>query len=588
MLRLFKNIFLPILAFIAFVPAVSFAFAGGDGSSGDPYQITNCTELQDMESDTTAYYVLNNNIDCSATTGWTDSGGTGFIPIGLISSFTGGFDGQGFIISDLFMNRTADSNVGLFAEVSGSPFVGNVVLENVDITGTKDYACVGGFVGTVSADISYVGVSGSVTGSSIDTYVGGITGCQYATVYVAFSSANVTATGTDANAFTIAGGLVGYNSKAPISEAYARGSVTTTITGGFSAAGYAGGLAGYVDGGGTVENSYATGVPLVTAPSGGTQGVGGLIGGVGSASITNSFYDTLTSGQIDNDGRGVPTTTTLMKTELTFTGAGWDFSSLWDIDGVTNDGYPFFQWAPLSDSTPPEVGISLSDYDLTLGETLTITFVFTEEPVGFDLNDVTIDTDNGTLGTLDASDPLNQVVVFTPTLRIEDLTNTVVVGTGWTDLASNPPSSESVSANFTISNFPPSRGNSGGGLTHPSVEPTTTPSTPATILGSGQCSSDLIITQNLRQGARDGQFESYNGTTVTQVKTLQAHINRILAAKYQQAAGPVDGIFGPLTKQGVQRLQIVLNDTLHPTPILKIDGIVGPFTKAAINNSCGL
>lgn len=134
-----------------------------------------------------------------------------------------------------------------------------------------------------------------------------------------------------------------------------------------------------------------------------------------------------------------------------------------------------------------------------------------------------------------------------------------------------------------------SSGSSGGGLTHPKPEPITTPAPqPSSILGSGQCSSDLIITQNLRQGARDGKFESYNGTTVTQVKTLQAHINRILAAKYQQAAGPVDGIFGPLTKQGVQRLQIVLNDNLRPVPILKIDGIVGPFTKAAINNSCGL
>jgi len=41
-----------------------------------------------------------------------------------------------------------------------------------------------------------------------------------------------------------------------------------------------------------------------------------------------------------------------------------------------------------------------------------------------------------------------------------------------------------------------------------------------------------------------------------------------------------------MTKQGVQRLQIALNEVLQPNPLLVIDGIVGPFTRAAINGSC--
>jgi len=60
-----------------------------------------------------------------------------------------------------------------------------------------------------------------------------------------------------------------------------------------------------------------------------------------------------------------------------------------------------------------------------------------------------------------------------------------------------------------------------------------------------------------------------------------------LADQYNQAAGPVDGIYGSQTKQGVQRLQAALNEILKPTPLLDIDGIVGSFTKDAINNSCG-
>ena len=106
------------------------------------------------------------------------------------------------------------------------------------------------------------------------------------------------------------------------------------------------------------------------------------------------------------------------------------------------------------------------------------------------------------------------------------------------------------------------------------------------VLGSGSCTNDKTIREFLRNGTRNGEFDTYHNGIVTQVDTLQAHINRILAAQYNQAAGPVDGIFGPLTKQGVERLQVALNDIIIPSPNLVIDGIVGPFTMAAINNSC--
>jgi hypothetical protein len=37
-------------------------------------------------------------------------------------------------------------------------------------------------------------------------------------------------------------------------------------------------------------------------------------------------------------------TTAQMKTQSTFTDAGWDFDNVWTMDGVTNDGYPFLKW----------------------------------------------------------------------------------------------------------------------------------------------------------------------------------------------------------------------------------------------------
>jgi peptidoglycan hydrolase-like protein with peptidoglycan-binding domain len=106
-------------------------------------------------------------------------------------------------------------------------------------------------------------------------------------------------------------------------------------------------------------------------------------------------------------------------------------------------------------------------------------------------------------------------------------------------------------------------------------------------LNAGTCPTHLIVSDAMKQGDRDGNYSSYNKKKVTQVNILQSHINRILVAQYNQAAGPVDGIFGPLTKQGVMRLQAALNTILKPVPILTVDGIVGSFTRSAINNSCG-
>ncbi len=93
----------------------------------------------------------------------------------------------------------------------------------------------------------------------------------------------------------------------------------------------------------------------------------------------------------------------------------------------------------------------------------------------------------------------------------------------------------------------------------------------------------------MKYGDRDGKYSSYNKGIVHEVKLLQSHINRILRDEYgSEASGPEDGIFGPLTKRGVMRLQKRLNEILKG--ILKkplvIDGIVGPFTREAIRLFC--
>jgi hypothetical protein len=101
------------------------------------------------------------------------------------------------------------------------------------------------------------------------------------------------------------------------------------------------------------------------------------------------------------------------------------------------------------------------------------------------------------------------------------------------------------------------------------------------------CPISQILTQNMKIGAIDGQFHNYTGETVTEVALLQQYINEILADAYAQAAGPVDGIFGVLTKQGVERMQQALLERYgQDLGSYGIDGIVGPFTRAAINGWC--
>jgi hypothetical protein len=90
----------------------------------------------------------------------------------------------------------------------------------------------------------------------------------------------------------------------------------------------------------TIEYCYSTGsvsgigwVPTNKGFLGFTQG---------SPTYTSNFFDSGTSLQSSGTG-ATATTTPLMKTQSTFTNAGWNFTSTWAMDGSTNNGYAYFQ-----------------------------------------------------------------------------------------------------------------------------------------------------------------------------------------------------------------------------------------------------
>lgn len=70
--------------------------------------------------------------------------------------------------------------------------------------------------------------------------------------------------------------------------------------------------------------------------------------------------------------------------------------------------------------------ITLSDSSLIVGETATITFTFTEQPISFTVSDVTVQ--NGVLSNFTVTgDPLVYTATFTPSSDIRDSTNLVTI-----------------------------------------------------------------------------------------------------------------------------------------------------------------
>ena len=292
--------------------------------------ITTLEQLQAMKDNLSEDYILDNDIDATATSGWNE--GLGFEPVGNGSSFTGTFDGQGHKITGLYINRpTAEDDVGLFGNVQTSGNIKNVILKNCNIT-AKRY--VGGLIGWIGeGTVSQCGSEGAISGEQI---LGGLVGqvSIYATVSRCYSKGTVTSTYTGPLTWAYVGGLVGLAKTEAISNCYSHATVIAQDKE------YVGGLVGkFIDDlQGTLENCCSTGVVTSDADH-----VGGLIGGKDpETTVSNSFWDTETSGQATSDG-GTGKTTEQMKTKSTFT--GWDLDTIWNIcEGIYIPSYPWFRW----------------------------------------------------------------------------------------------------------------------------------------------------------------------------------------------------------------------------------------------------
>jgi len=403
----------------------AFAYSGGSGTAGDPYQIATKADLLALAAATTdysKYFILTANINMQgqvftrAIIAADTSSSVGFQG----TAFTGTFDGNGHKITNFTINGGSNYCLGLFGYIYTGGSVKNLGLENCTVSGGSGSYYAGGLVGfNYGGSISNCYSTGVVSGYS---YVGGLVGVNYYNG----SISNCYSTGAVSGGYDYVGGLVGYNygggsiincystgavsgyydvgglvgqNHSSISNCYSTGVVSGSgysvgglvglnsgsiincySTGTVSGSYYVGGLVGYNYGGGSsIINCYSMGTVS------GSQYVGGLVGR-NSGSVGSSFWDTQTSGQITSNG-GTGKTTAQMKTLSTFTDAGWDF--LGETINGTEDTwrmcvnglyYPKLSWqfppgdfvCPDGPDARPPVADADGPYTIYVGDTLTL------------------------------------------------------------------------------------------------------------------------------------------------------------------------------------------------------------------------
>ncbi len=330
-------------------------FDVGDGSSSNPYHITDAGQLDNIRAFPDYNYVQMNDIDLGSF----DYGdGLGWETIGTIDST---YNGQNFSIKNMTINRSSDDNLGLINTNYGT--LQNITLKNVYILGELG---IGGLLcdneyivtnchtsGYVASSSGYIGGliyynNGNVTNCSAsdsvvsnDYYVGGLISNNNATVTQSFATGTVLAGGANnvggliGNNYgsvsqcytrdsvignTDVGGLIGYNDGS-VSQCYTRDSVIGNTD--------VGGLIGYNDG--SVSQCYTSGTLT------GVSNVGGLTGETDGANIANSYWnkETICAIGIGSDDGGTTCTDTAglttaqMKIQSNYT--GWNFTTVWEI-----------------------------------------------------------------------------------------------------------------------------------------------------------------------------------------------------------------------------------------------------------------
>jgi hypothetical protein len=374
MLRTIKFVLTSLFLFVA-VEALP-QFSGGSGTEEDPYLISNVSDLNNVRYYLKAHFVQTKSLDLKNYDH--DGDGRGWLPIGGADTdtrFMGHYNGQGFVIRNLRIDRPNTDYVGLFGYVGvdddATPInINNIGIKNGKIRGAEG---VGALIGRVKANsntlIEYTFSDGCiVTG---DGNTGGLVGI--------LSSFNTTSN-SDAYKPVISksysycdvywseqvsgrnfGGLAGQTRKGLIINCYSRGTVNVdNSVAQLSSIECVGGITGSAFQRGEILNCYTTCLINVPPSTPSVTSVGGLIGlsdGNSENAFEGAYWDT-DECEWPTSPAGTGMTSEEMMIQSNY--PEFDFVDTWGMDPEINDGYPYL----LSDYTDI-LPITLSKFSAT-------------------------------------------------------------------------------------------------------------------------------------------------------------------------------------------------------------------------------
>ena len=340
---------------VDYITAVSFS---GEGTEVSPFLINTLAHLDEVSGISAIwdkYFKLTANIDATGTE--TDplynNGGEGFSPIGTeIIKFTGFFNGDGFEISNLYIDRNSD-NKGLFGCTSNAK-ISDLGITDASILGTGRYIGIligddAGTSATIHSTIENCYTTGTVSGGSyrIGGLIGNASRSECNNCYV-----NASVSGTQNGAV-----FVGYSYYGKFTNCYVQGDVYMSKDGEANVAGFVG--KSYGD---KTTNCYSTAV--VTSFAGATN-VGGFIGyATYSPVYKGSYWDITTSGQTTSAGttgdyyKGLTTAEFAVQANfMEDATTPWDFTATtgnWKMGQIEGDlvERPRLMWQELDNNVP--------------------------------------------------------------------------------------------------------------------------------------------------------------------------------------------------------------------------------------------
>lgn len=261
--------YLTIVLAMVLMPSVASAFSSfGAGTVDNPYRISSCAQLKEIDNNLSGYYVLITSLNCSAST---------FAHLAQTTAFSGTLDGQNNTISHL--NTDSD---GLFYQTSGA------TIKNLKVSsGTAHGAS---FAGSFVARATNTTLTNLHSAMDVSTnaggYAGGIAGVLYGTSSITASSYTGSVTNNG-----YAGGMAGVmqDSGTSVTDSFVGGDYNVN---GVDVGAIVGGLLA-----GTVSRVYSNGIIRLN----GHIANGGLVG-KNSGLLRDSFSATTFAGNMSQNG----------------------------------------------------------------------------------------------------------------------------------------------------------------------------------------------------------------------------------------------------------------------------------------------